>query len=278
MSWILRKKLVTGMLGCLIAGWVVMAVNAEDKQSKNRQKKQTSVSKADSSAIKPKVKRSIKETKPIFYPELTKSELKIQEALNANTECEFLDVSFTEAMNSLSTQHGINMFLDSTGFEERDLRLEKRVNFSLSDISLKSALDIILKPRGMDYVVENEFLKISTVGDLANTFKVRIYPVADLCDSPEDYQALENVIRNTCLANESRRSKSYSVDDLVIGGPGKNKVTLEYGSASISAVPQCRALVINDTDRVHETIVELLTQLRQVRQDQVGISTEKKKK
>lgn len=282
MSWILRKKNIVGMLGCLAASWFVLAVNAEDKPGKTETK--TTVTKTSDWPVKFTVKHQVAkptdaqqkyEVKQAFYPALTKREQYIQEALNTITECEFSNIPLSEVLNSLQRRHGVNVFLDTMGLGENGLTTEEPINVALSGITLKSALNIILKPIGLDYVVDNEVLKITTADKVAHTFKMRIYPVADLCDSPEDYKALENVIQNTCLENKSRPSKHYPVDDLVFGGPGKKQVLLKNGSASISVVPQCKAIVINQTDRVHEKIVELLTQLRQVRDDQEGQATKK---
>lgn len=276
MGWIRRKKIVVGVLGFLAAGWLVMAANAEDRPGKT-------VTKSHDWPVKFTVK--VQETKPTaaqqktelkqpFYPALTKREQQILTALDADTKCNFPDVPLYEALQSLQAQHGVNIYLDAQALKENGLTVNMHVNVSLSGISLKSALNIILNPLGLDYVIDNEVLKITTQEKVNRMFRVRIYPVADLCDSAEDYQALENVIQNTCLRNG--KSKHYPVDDLVFGAPGKKKVVLKNGSASMSAVPQCGALVINDTDRVHEKIVELFTLLRQVRNDQAALSSETK--
>ncbi len=274
----LKTRCGIGAVCVLTTGSLMLVANAEEKQNKTVTQTQTLPLKFTSNVQegKPAIPQQAKSLKQASYPALTKSELKIQVALDAKTEGNFPNVHLSDVMEYFQNLHGVNIYLDSQALKEQGLTADEPVNVSFKGISLKSALNLILNPMGLDYVVDNEVLKITTAEEVAHTFRVRIYPVADLCNSPEDYEALENVIRNTCLANESRRSKSYPVDDLVIGGPGKKKVVREYGSASISVVPQCRALVVNDTDRVHQKIVELLSQLRQVRQDQEELSSEKK--
>lgn len=261
MKQILRTKLMIVAVCSLAAGWFVIAANAEVKQSAK-----TTVQAAESLAVP-----QLKEIKQAFYPALTKRIQEIQKALSADTKCDFPDVPLSEVLQYFQTQHGINIYLDTQALEQEGLTADEPINVSLSGISLKSALNIVLNPLGLDYVIDNEVLKITSQAKSNRTLKVRIYPVADLCDTPDDYEALENVIRNTCL---DLRQKNWSADGLVIGGP--NTQPIPQRNPTISVVPQCKAIVINQTDRVHTKIVDLLSQLRQVRKDQEDLSAEKK--
>lgn len=261
MKQTLRQKLMVVAVCSLAAGWFAITANAEVKQSAK-----TTLQAADSLAVP-----QLKEIKQAFYPALTKHEQEIQKALNTNTEGDFPDIPLGKVINSFQTQHGINIFLDARALEQEGLTADEPINVSLSGISLKSALNIILKPIGLNYVVNNEVLMITTADDVARTLNVRIYPVADLCDKPDDYQALENVIRNTCL---DLRKRNWTAAGLIMEGPHAQPIPQR--NPTISVVPQCKAIVINQTDRVHTKIVDLLSQLRQVRKDQEGLSAEKK--
>lgn len=263
MSWILKTKYFVIAISCLAAGWFVVSANAENKQAIDKVQSEEVTVELTSQPAKPTAKPQRKEIKQTFYPAVTKRTQEIQKALDADTKCDFPDVPLSRALQSLQTEHGINIFIDAQALEEEGLTVEELINVSLSGLPLKSALNIILKPIGLDYVIDNEVLKITTTDEVARTFKVRIYPVADLCDSPQDYQALENVIRNTCLATGKPWSKYYPVGDLTIGNIGNIKMSLPSGTGTVSVVPQCKALVINQTDRVHIKIADLLTQLRQ---------------
>lgn len=263
------------VLCVLTTGWLVLAANAEEKQNKTVTQTLPLRFTSNVQEGKPAIPQQAESLKQASYPALTKSELKIQGALDAKTEGNFPNVHLSDVMAYFQNLHGVNIFLDSQALKEQGLTADEPVNISFKGISLKLALNLILNPMGLDYVVDHEVLKITTAEEVAHTFRVRIYPVADLCNSPEDYEALEKVIDNTCLAKRQFRSKSYPVDDLVVGGAAQKKVVRVNHFESISSVPQCRALVINDTDRVHEKIVTILTQLREVRQDQEGLSTKK---
>lgn len=268
MFWSLRTKWIVMVTGCLAVGCFLVVTNAEDKPGKVVTKTQHWPVKFTVQEKVPAATQKKVEIKQPFYPALTEAEQQIQTALNTATECDFPGVPLSKAMSSFQRQHGVNIFLDSLALKEQGLTADEPINVSLSGVSFKSALNIILKPLGLTYVVEGEVLKITTQEEADRTFKVRIYPVADLCKTPDDYDALESVIQKTCVLTSQSRSKSYPVGDLVLGPSGKKSVPMVSVEASISAVPQCKALVVNNTDRVHTKIVDLLTRLRQVRKDQ----------
>ncbi|QDT91254.1 hypothetical protein Pan161_29100 [Gimesia algae] len=292
MRWFMKRSHLFVLLLCISAGWVLMTVSAEVEQNTRAANPETSCE-LDHNIVGQDVLVSSQKHQPLqlaqkqttaseiqiiqpFYPPLTRSEETIQKELNTKTKADFPHVPLSEVMDFFQNQHGINIYLDALALKQDGLTVEEPVNVSLSGISLKSAFDIILRPIGLDYVIDQEVLKITTIEEANRILKVRIYPVADLGNSPEEFQALENVIRNTCLPSSATRQKTYPVDDLVIGGSRKStrKSKVQYSSRSISVVPQCQALVVNETDRVHFKITELLSQLRQVSKAQKGQSSE----
>ena len=176
------------------------------------------------------------------------------------------------------------MFLDALALKEKGLTVDEPVNVSLSGIPFKSALDIILKPLGLTYVVDGEVLKITTQEEADHTFKVRIYPVGDLFPLRENYatfqewegavQAFEEAIQIACLEiTHPRQQKKSSASGLM--QEGARTQNFQQRTLTIRLVPECKALVVNETDQVHAIIVELFTQLRQVRKDQERQSSEK---
>jgi hypothetical protein len=54
------------------------------------------------------------------------------------------------------------------------------VNMSLSGISLRSALKIILEPLALTYVIQDEVMRITTETKAEELMSTRVYPVADL--------------------------------------------------------------------------------------------------
>ncbi|WP_417391314.1 hypothetical protein [Gimesia sp.] len=291
MRWFLKPKHIMVLCLFLSAGWVLMTVSAEVEQNTRAENPDNSfesdpkISAQESSESSQERQPTQQESRPnlqkiiqSFYPPLTKVEQATQKELDTETKADFRNEPLVEVMVFIQKQHGVNIFLDGQALEQVGLTAKEPVNVSLNGIKLKSALDIILEPLGLDYVIDGEVLKVTSIEEANHTLKVRVYPVADLGSSAEEFEALENAIRNTCLPPSSMRHKTYPVDDLVIGGSGKStsKSSVSDSSRSISVVPQCQALVVKETDRVHLKISELLSQLRQVREDQASLSSDVK--
>lgn len=262
----MRSRGMITLMVCLAVGYGLIVADAEEPPEKSATKTGNWPVKftiQESGGAAPKV-----QIKQPFYPALTEAEQQIQTTLKAKTECEFAETPLSKVISWFQAKHGINIFLDALSLEEVGLTADEPVNVSLSGIPLKNALDLILGRMGLDYVVDDEVLKITTQEAAARTLKVRIYPVGDLCVTADEYTALENVIEKTCILTARPRSGNYPVGDLVIEKGKQTTVPPQSGIASISVVPQCRALVVNMPARVHQKIVKLLTQLRQVRHDQ----------
>jgi len=237
-----RKKLILAVCG-LTSVWLVMAVNAEDKHRKKKQNIQAP------SAVAPETKRSAKVIKTISFPALTKHELKIQEALNTETECEFSETPLSKAMELLAERHGIQILIMSHSLGEEGLTVNEPVSLKVKGISLKNALDLMLEPNDLTYVVDQDVLKITThiyAGDELE-YQLRVYPVGDF----------DNTLKDKC--DNALQGYTELIDVI-------HTFILEYDD-SISLVSSSKSLVISASYHNHIKIVELLTQLRRARQN-----------
>jgi general secretion pathway protein D len=108
-------------------------------------------------------------------------ELEIEQKLRTPVSLKFRDRPLSEVLNHLATLAAVNLHLDPKGLEEEGVASDTPVTIDLSqDISLKSALNLILEPLRLSYVIQNEVLKI-TSEQLRDTVVVtRTYDVADL--------------------------------------------------------------------------------------------------
>lgn len=242
----------------LTAGWLAMQVQAEEKQA------------AKEAESKPAVNAKVKPTKQIFYPALTKREEKLEAALQVDTEGNFPEIPLAEAMIYFTHLHNVPIVVQKKDLENYDISVDVPINAKLKDISLKNALIQILDPIDLTYVVDRDLILITTKDKAANMLKTRVYPVGDLCRSgPEhDYQVLADAIRNATLGDW--KSKTPRVVPGSFGGGAAPQNYVNEQGGTISEVPESQSLVISQTYHAHQAIVELLTQLRQVRADQQG--------
>ena len=246
-----RKISILAVCG-LASVLFVLAVNAEDMHREKKENIQAPP------VVPPETNRSAKVIKTVSLPELTKHELKIEAALNTETECNFSETPLSKAMEVLAERHGIQILIIPRGLAEEGLTVNVPVSLQVKGISLKHTLNLMLAPNELTYVVNQDVLKITTRLYATDDpeYQLRVYPVGDFGtttrdkdgNTSQDYSELIQLIQTAILPHDD----------------------------SISLVSSSKALVIETSYHNHVKIVELLTQLRRARQDQKAISKDKK--
>ncbi|WP_298867293.1 hypothetical protein [uncultured Gimesia sp.] len=275
MSWILRKKYVVAMMGCLATGWLVMVVNAEDRQSAKKPQFSQPIAKSPAEKAKPGVILQEKDDKQYFLPALTQFEKHFQEKLNETIDEEYIDTPLEDVIKHFQESLGLSFVVSRKALDEEGISLEDPITISLPKISNQSALDLILKPLDLTYVVERDFVLITTKYNAQEMLKTRVYPVGDYCKTPDDYLALELAIKNASVG-KWRYPKTnaggggtgggfFQVSPQAIRMQAPPPVYAEGNGGTISVVLPSKSLVISQTYQAHEKIVELLNQLRQAR-------------
>ena len=282
MIGILRQNTIVIGFVLLMTVWMVMSTNADEKQFQNHQQKQSAASQLESPVVKPHIKRSVKEPTPLFYPVLTKRELKIEAALNTETECNFSETPLSQAIKSLADRHDITIFLLEEKMKESAIPMDDPVSLKVKGIALKHVLKLILEPIDLTYMVDRELLKITTRLDEQEIYQTRVYPVGDFGNSREVYIELISTICEHGSLGFYRVSLDFSRFLEIQGGgsgffqvisdPNPPELSLRPhihshtdDGGSIVAVPLCESLVISQTYHVHTEIVKVLTQLRRAR-------------
>lgn len=277
MVWSLRTKCIVVAIVCLTAGWLVVVSNAEDKPITRVAEISSCAANFDAPVEKPVAIAPQKhEIKQPFYPALTSSEQAIQEALQSKVDFSFSKTPLAKVIDSLRDQHGVNIFLPAEVLDNEGLDPDHPVSIAMKGVTLKSALEMILKPLNLTYVVDNEVIKIMSPYDANRTYKVRIYPVADLCSSPEDYEILRDVIRKARLGEWKPDGINKLGPTITSYGNGVSAQNYVFEGGTISILPRSQSLVMSQNYDAHNAIVEFLSLLRQVRQDEQGLSTENK--
>jgi general secretion pathway protein D len=112
---------------------------------------------------------------------LTERELEIERKLKTPVLLKFRDTPLSEVLNHLATLASVNLHLDEKGLEEEGVSSDTPVTIDLThEISLKSALHLILEPKHLSYVIQNEVLKITSEQLRDGVVYSRTYQVADL--------------------------------------------------------------------------------------------------
>ncbi|NOX56272.1 MAG: hypothetical protein GXP27_17880 [Planctomycetes bacterium] len=110
----------------------------------------------------------------------TPTEERIVAALDQQTEMEFVETRLADVITYFSELHNIPIIIDNEALAEEGITTDTPINLVLSGIMLRSALKIILEPLGLNYVIEDEVMKITTQTKAEETLQTRVYPVGDL--------------------------------------------------------------------------------------------------
>ncbi len=126
--------------------------------------------------------------------EFSETELEIQRALKEPVDVYFEDEPLSSVLEKLSQVAGINMFLDPSGLTAEGVTSDTVVSIKLPNpVSLKSALNLILAPLHLSYVVQDEVLRVTSEQVRAGDVQTRVYNVADLVIPIPNFSANPNV-------------------------------------------------------------------------------------
>ncbi|HEX4142821.1 MAG TPA: hypothetical protein VHY91_04660 [Pirellulales bacterium] len=108
-------------------------------------------------------------------------EIDIERKLKTPVSLSFKEVPLNDVLHQLAKLAAINLHLDPKGLAEEGILPDTPVNIDLSqEVSLKSALKLILEPLHLSYVIKDEVLKITSEQLRDNEVYTQIYNVADL--------------------------------------------------------------------------------------------------
>lgn len=108
------------------------------------------------------------------------NEVRIQTALDEQTEISFVDTSLRDALDYIEDLHNFDILLMEPEIVADGGSVDQTVNLELSGVKLRSALKLMLQPMELDYVIADEVMQITTANKAGERMSTRVYPVADL--------------------------------------------------------------------------------------------------
>jgi len=180
----------------------------------------------------------------------------VKGALNAPTQMEFIDTPLADVVAYLKDYHHIEIQLDKKALDDSGVATDTPVTKNLKDVTLKSALRVMLRELNLTYVTQDGVLLITTPEEAESRLTTKVYPVEDLVLVPgeskdevlADFDSLIEVITSTVGPT--------TWDE--VGGPG-----------SVQPFPNKLAIILSQTEEVHEEVEDLLRMLRRVGKDAV---------
>lgn len=183
---------------------------------------------------------------PVSFPLVTldqQQEDKIRRELESQTRIETIDTELQQLVAYLADLHKIQILLDHNSLEDAGFDASTLITFHVENISLESALELMLREHGLTWTIEKGVLLITSVDRAMEQLVTRVYPVKDLvtknADGVTEYKPLIGMIQN---------SIAIAAWDAV------------GGSSSIE--PFAGLLVISTSEQVHRQIEALLQAVR----------------
>lgn len=129
------------------------------------------------------------------------------------------ETPLSEVVDGLSELAGINIHLDPRGLSQEGVESSTLITINLSrEISLESALNLILEPLHLSYVVKDEVLKITSEQLRDGETYSKVYNVADLVIPIPNFVPNNNIGLQG-LINEAHQSIGYGNGGLGMPGP-----------------------------------------------------------
>ena len=112
---------------------------------------------------------------------LSERELEIQQKLKTPVSVQFENTPLAKVIDHLGKLAGVNFYLDPQGLAEQGVSTDSPVTIDLrNEIKLESALNLILNPLHLSYVIKDEVLKITSEQYKNVQVYTKTYYVADL--------------------------------------------------------------------------------------------------
>ncbi len=149
----------------------------------------------------------------------TERELEIERRLKTPVLLKYQDTPLSEVVAGLSELAGINIHLDPRGLSQEGIESSTPVTISLSkEISLKSALNLILEPLHLSYVIKDEVLKITSEQLRDGETYSKVYNVSDLVIPIPNFVPNNNIGLQG-LINDAHQTIGYGTGGLGAPGP-----------------------------------------------------------
>jgi general secretion pathway protein D len=182
----------------------------------------------------------------------TQRELEIERRLKTPVMLKYQDTPLSQVMDGLSALTGINIHLDPRGLSQEGVHSDTPITVNLNkEVQLKSALNLILEPLHLSYVVKDEVLKITSEQLRDGEIYAKIYNVADLVIPIPNFVPNSNIGLQG-LINDAHSAMGYGNNGFGAGpavlvsdrgknpgaaAPSKDVVAQQFGASPTGSMP-----------------------------------------
>jgi type II secretory pathway component GspD/PulD (secretin) len=198
----------------------------------------------------------------IMSPTKNLRERQIERQLSMPVSLNFKDTKLEQVIDDMRDITGVNVVADTQALNEASVNLDQPLTLKVDNISLKSALSILLRQVNLTYLIKDEALQITTKENAKGKLKRVTYPVADLVVPIEN-----NILPKSADINTFFGSKYDTTPQTVAPIPYTGPFALQTGSPVSSPGSGVATMVLpssNAAGSVHrqgQTIEDLLIKL-----------------
>ncbi|MBI3822124.1 MAG: hypothetical protein HY289_05520 [Planctomycetes bacterium] len=143
---------------------------------------------------------------PLSDPREQQIEYRLRQPISLN----FRNVPLEQAIKDLGAASGLPVVLDYRALQEDNVRLDAPLNIDVPNISMKSALNIMLDQVKLTYAIKNQVLMITTHKETSGRLVRVTYPVADLIVIVPDHPLPDVYNIQKCLERSMQPSPYFN--------------------------------------------------------------------
>jgi type II secretory pathway component GspD/PulD (secretin) len=207
-------------------------------------------------------------------PKPAVSESKIEQVIKRPITLSFQDAPLSAVLDDLHTTQGINIVLDLPALKEDAIDRESPVSIRLEEVSLRSALNLILRQCQLTWVIKDDVVVVTTEKYAHGKLKQVAYQVADLV-VPVNRSPVVLAFGDVVKVERPTATKPATTENELIrlitstiaprswaemGGPG----TIDYHPLTMS-------LVVNQSADIQEQVADLLAALQRLQDLEVSL-------
>jgi hypothetical protein len=181
------------------------------------------------------------------------SEARLERVLRSPINVNFTDAPLRTVLDDLRDTQGINIVPDLRALQEDSVDLDTPISIKFENLSLKSALNLILRQARLTWVVKDEVVLVTTPAALGANARLveRCYPVADLMAGWDQAR----LVCDPRPAAEALCDLVYNVLSPAVWEKGGGRGTVRFS-------PEAKVLLVCQTEEMHVAVDQFLQALR----------------
>jgi len=153
----------------------------------------------------------------IGLPRRNEKEREIEHRLSLPVSLNWTDAPLRQVIDDLRAWQGINIWVDDQALASEAVSLDRPVTFKAEQISLKSALTMLLRGAGLTHVIKDEVLQITTEAQAKGKLETKTFLVADLVIPIENFGDVHNGMPAVMPGQRVRNNHGYDYPSPVTG-------------------------------------------------------------